>query len=129
MNVKVLSVRQPWANLIVHGIKDIENRTWKTNFRGRVYIHAPLKDDTRSIIFTEDQFTCMRDNGYKFNLTPKETMAIIGYIDIVDCIQDSESIWAEDGCYHWVLENPVLLDKPILNVKGKLSFWNYDLVA
>ena len=38
MRVKVLTVKQPWASLIVHGIKDIENRSWKTNFRGRVLI-------------------------------------------------------------------------------------------
>ena len=38
--MKALSIKQPWASLIAHGIKDIENRTWKTNFRGRIYIHA-----------------------------------------------------------------------------------------
>jgi len=29
--------------------------------------------------------------------------------------------------YNWVLSNPILFDKPILNVKGKLGFWDYDL--
>ena len=43
--MKTLSVRQPWANLIVRGIKDIENRSWKTNFRGRILIHAPNKSE------------------------------------------------------------------------------------
>ena len=38
--MKTLSVKQPWASLICSGIKDIENRTWKTKFRGRVLIHA-----------------------------------------------------------------------------------------
>ena len=32
--MKALSIKQPWASLIAHGIKDIENRTWKTNFLG-----------------------------------------------------------------------------------------------
>ena len=45
--MKVITVKQPHASLIIEGveadtiilIKDIENRTWKTNFRGRVLIH------------------------------------------------------------------------------------------
>ena len=38
--VKALSIRQPWAWLVVHGYKDVENRSWSTGFRGRVLIHA-----------------------------------------------------------------------------------------
>ena len=38
--MKVLSVRQPWAWLIVQGYKDIENRKWYTNHRGPLLIHA-----------------------------------------------------------------------------------------
>ena len=38
--MKALSLRQPWANLIVQGQKDIEIRTWKTKFRGQFLIHA-----------------------------------------------------------------------------------------
>lgn len=38
--MKALSIRQPWAWLILHGGKDIENRSWNTNFRGRFLIHA-----------------------------------------------------------------------------------------
>lgn len=35
-----LSIRQPWAWLILHAGKDIENRDWPTKVRGRVLIHA-----------------------------------------------------------------------------------------
>ena len=38
--IPALSIRQPWAWLIVHGFKDIENRDWPTNFRGRLLVHA-----------------------------------------------------------------------------------------
>lgn len=41
--MKALSIKQPWASLIAQGIKDIENRTWKTSYRGRIYIHASGK--------------------------------------------------------------------------------------
>lgn len=40
--MKTLSVRQPWASLLVCGLKDIENRTWAPNFRGRIMIYASL---------------------------------------------------------------------------------------
>ena len=38
--MKVISIRQPWASLIVNGYKEYEFRSWKTNFRGPIYIHA-----------------------------------------------------------------------------------------
>lgn len=40
MQVKVLSVKNPYAYLIIHGGKDVENRTWNTEYRGRLYIHV-----------------------------------------------------------------------------------------
>jgi hypothetical protein len=123
--MKACSIKQPWANLIAHGIKDIENRTWRTNFRGKILIHAPKKDDSQSILFTEDQFYCMHYNGYYHNITDKKTSAIIGTVEIVDCVKNHESIWAEKDCWNWVLKNPVLFNDPILNVKGKLSLWEY----
>jgi len=43
--MKALSIRQPWASLIMAGIKPVENRTWKTNFRGRIWIHAGKRYD------------------------------------------------------------------------------------
>ena len=38
-----LSIRQPYAWLIINAGKDIENRTWRTRHRGRVLIHASLR--------------------------------------------------------------------------------------
>ena len=51
---------------------------------------------------------------------------IIGSVEIVDCVQNHPSIWADKGVSHWVLTNPVLFEKPIENVRGKLGLWNYD---
>ncbi len=41
--MKCLSVSQPFADLIISGEKSIELRSWNTNFRGELLIHAPLK--------------------------------------------------------------------------------------
>lgn len=145
--MKALSIKQPWASLIAYGIKDIENRTWKTNFRGRIYIHASgtgVKDKF-SALTKEQRFeaeTHPKDfNVLYFDDLPKS--AIIGEVDIIDCVINHESIWSEHvkpddqllkdvlgidpkPIYNWVLENAVLYDEPILNVKGKLSLWDFE---
>ena len=139
--MKALSIKQPWASLIAHGIKDIENRTWKTNFRGRIYIHASAKRAGRTItLLTTEQCNCIKDNSWS-DSKEEVTSAIIGEVDIIDCVINHPSIWAENSeyeqvgpyltykndkpIYNWVLANPVLYEKPILNVKGKLSFWEW----
>lgn len=127
--MKALTVKQPWASLIAHGIKDIENRTWKTSFRGRVLIHAGKALCGKSIFETLnlEQYNEFREkvgfSGLDFT-EPKG--AIIGSVEIVDCVQNHPSIWAEKGIWNWVLANPILFDNPIENVKGKLSFWEYQ---
>ena len=144
MRYKVLSVKQPWAYLICSGIKDIENRTWKCpqKYIGqRVLIHASAKRDSRfnpmsRSLFTENQWESVLgrkiDGIFEKMLIPS---AIIGSVEIVDCVVNHPSIWAEKTyydkfedikpTYNWVLANPVLFDNPILNVNGKLGFWDY----
>ena len=154
--MKAISIKQPWASLIVHGIKDIENRTWATKYRGKVLIHAsgtwfkyPNSDSTLGDLFTDFQWEKIREN-YDKNLysilEPKAiidrlpTSAIIGEVEIIDCVINHESIWAEKNIifqeeekndekyqiFNWVLANSIFYEKPILNVKGKLSFWEFE---
>lgn len=128
--MKAITVKQPWASLIVHGIKDIENRTWSTKFRGRVLIHAAKKEDTLAI----DVISCFdgetaRKLWFDINDNKLPLGSIIGSVEIVDCVINYESIWAqksskETTIYNWVLANPILFPEPIL-AKGKLSFWDY----
>ena len=47
VTAKAISIKQPWSYLIASGVKDIENRTWKTKFRGRVLIQVGAKADVR----------------------------------------------------------------------------------
>lgn len=153
--MKALSIKQPWASLIASGIKDIENRTWKTKYRGRIYIHAsqkpvPFNGMTNGINFTLDQkreifrLYPASEGRYPDIMSKYITSAIIGEVDIVDCVINHESIWAEHSAkvvrklgefgyhtvevpvYNWVLANPVLYKEPILGVKGALSLWEYE---
>lgn len=146
--MKALSIKQPYASLIAHGIKNIENRTWKTNFRGRIFIHASGKSAGNTAFLLNDNqsnFFVWNTENYKIFESNLPYSAIIGEVDIVDCVINHPSIWAEKTfmyeydeqvgekpigkpIYNWVLTNAVLYDKPILNVKGKLSFWNLDFL-
>jgi len=140
--MKAITVKQPWASLIVEGVKDIENRTWKTNFRGRVLIHAGMKPDN---IKLEIEGQASVKEIQMFSALGKAEDdglfgAIIGSVEIVDCVEYHKSIWAEksidiydqfsldrhEAIYNWVLANPIKFDNPI-PCKGKLSFWDYPL--
>jgi len=124
--MKAISIRQPWAWLICKGYKNLENRSWPTKFRGRVYVHAgrTIDDTAWSLIKrTIDAYgwvdVRMADrNGFPLG-------AIIGEVDIIDCVTCSSSPWFF-GPYGFVLANPVLYEKPI-PYKGRLGFFEVQL--
>lgn len=125
--MKALTIKQPWASLIVDGYKTYEFRSWKTNYRGKVLIHAGLNLEKD----TMDRFK-------EYNLE-YEKGAIIGEANIVDCILVDEKfnkelrninplVYAKSNhveTYAWKLENIKKYDTPIY-VKGKLGLWNYE---
>ena len=107
--LRALSIRQPWAYAILHLGKDVENRPWRTHRRGRILVQASLNIE--------------RDEAEKLRLDPDRlhTGAIVGSVDIVDCVQNSKSKWAIKGQWHWILENPRVLATPI-EFTGALGF-------
>lgn len=120
--MKALSIKQPWAWLIAAGYKDIENRVWSTkNFRGRVYIHTGKHVDNEGFLWLMHCF--MREHSSLNIKLPHG--AIIGEVDIVACVTQSESPWFT-GPYGFVLANPVLYEKPI-PCKGRLGFFEPDI--
>ena len=102
--MKTLSIQQPWAHLIVRGLKPIENRTWTTDYRGPLLIHAGQKMSV-AIEAIEQAF------GLTIDRTLLHFGAIIGQVDLVDVIRKSDSPWF-DGPYGFVLRNPRAL-RPI----------------
>ena len=118
--MKALTVRQPWASLIVSGEKDIENRSQPTAYRGPVYIHAGQTVDTGAL---RELAAMMAEQGQVLNLLDFPTGAIIGRAWLADCVTKHKSEWFE-GPYGWVLTRPYSLRKPI-PVKGKLGLWEY----
>jgi hypothetical protein len=124
-----LSIRQPWASLILLAGKDIENRTWETRVRGPILIHAAKgmtkreyqdamdfahEVDSRRLYALEALF----DSLCLANL-PRG--GIIGSVILVDCAYQSDSPWFQ-GPYGFVLRDPKPL--PFVPVKGQLGFFD-----
>ena len=129
--MKVLSVRQPWAALLVTGIKDVENRTRRTHFRGRILIHASAAKYTGALddYLSADQLVAFEkwraDMGKEQSGISIDTGCIIGSVEIYDCVRKDSSVWAESQVWNWKVRNPIVLRKPI-PAKGKLGLWEYD---
>lgn len=124
--MKALTIKQPYASLIVNNYKRYEFRSWKTNYRGKILIHAGLSKD-KSI----NKF-----NNYNLDYIYG---AIIGEAEIIDCILIDEDFnkklidenkliygFNHIGIYAWKLDNIKKYKEPIY-IKGKLGLWNYDL--
>ena len=133
--MKTLSVKQPWASLICSGIKDVENRSWKpNNVPGRILIHAgstKISNNTFAGV-PEEIFSNVFNNECLGNLPELETLptgAIIGYVTVTGFEDgEMETVWADGpGVIKWKLEDAWIFDEPILNVKGKLNLFDYDL--
>jgi hypothetical protein len=114
-----LSIRQPWAWLIVNGYKDVENRTWPTHVRGPILIHAG-KTMTRGDYDACDLFVSAIS---RIELPPFDSLergGIVGVARLVDCVEESESPWFV-GDYGFVFKEAKVL--PFQSVKGALSFF------
>ena len=121
--MKALSIRQPWAWLIVNGYKDIENRSRKTKLRERIYIHAGRRfDDSAAAWLVSRGLASVASLIPLINDLPFG--AIVGEVDIVDCVTHSKSPWFT-GAFGFVLANPQVYDEPIL-CRGKLGFFEPD---
>jgi len=113
-------IRQPGAWLIVNGYKDIENRTWSTDLRGRVYVHAGRRIKSGDF---QEQRDYIRESGL---ILPEEPPlgAIVGEVTITDCVDTSSSPWF-CGPYGFLLSSPVVYKDPI-PYRGQLGFFEVD---
>ncbi len=113
----VLTVRQPFAWAIVARLKDMENRTWATPHRGRLYIHAAgrVPRETMALAAT-------------FGLSlPEDAVfsAIIGHVTLADVVTNSRSRWAMPEHKHWSLTDAQEYDPPV-PCPGRLSLWSHE---
>jgi hypothetical protein len=131
--MRILAVRQPWASLIIHGgiarngkvtKKDIENRPRLTHIRGRIAIQA---SKTRTGVANEIEYA---KRTYGVTVDPETLVygAVIGSVDLVDCVSNSKSKWHEEGAWGYVRKDPLAYPKPI-PCSGQLGFFTRDDIA
>lgn len=133
--MKTLSVQQPWASLLVKGFKNVENRTFNTNHRGKLLIHATAKPASNNFLMEqpmEYMTEILNDRSFgNMGLSFKEypTSAIIGWVDIVDVIAPGNECFSNwnggEEFYRWCVGEMEEFDEPIVGVKGKLGIWEY----
>lgn len=113
---KALSIQQPWPWLIVNGYKDIENRDWRTAFRGRFLVHAGKKIDKAGYAYVVENFP---------DITLPEPSAlevggVVGMTMLMDCVSTSPSRWFM-GKWGFVLSESKAL--PFAAARGQLGFF------
>lgn len=128
--MKVLSLKEPWATLIKEGIKKVETRSWKTNYRGKLYIHASSSSIPKNL--DKEFASLIKDFSFNYG-------NIICECELVDCIYMTdeyikniketnhlEYICGEYkiGRYAWILKDIKPL-KELIKAKGKLNIWEY----
>lgn len=121
---KALSIRAPWWHYVLHGGKDIENRTWPTKYRGPVFIHASKwwsAGEVRATLLDISDAVPMPGRAVFDSRWHDARGCIVGRVDIIDCVATSASPWFF-GPHGFVLANPVAFAEPI-PCKGALGFF------
>lgn len=129
IKMKVLTVKQPWATLIIQGNKRFEFRSWQTKYRGDLLIHAGKGIDKEAM---------KRLAKY----LPEELPygKILGKVKLVDCIKmspefkelllkENSDIYTKSSFkenYGWQITDVEVFENPI-EAKGHLSLWEYNL--
>lgn len=124
--MKVLTIKQPWASLIINSYKKYEFRSWKTNYRGKILIHAG-KSLEKDMLNRFKDYNLDIDLGY-----------IIGEAYLEDCILVTEKFQdklrkidsvvyarSKEEMYAWKLTN-IKKYKDKIPINGKLGLWNYS---
>ena len=129
--MKVLSIKEPYATLIANGDKLIETRSWKTNYRGELYIHASSTKIVKRYLTNQYVLNISKNLKMNYgNIICKAKLVDCIYMDqgFIDSIKEKQKEYYlgqyELGRYAWVLEDVELI-KPI-PAKGKLNIWNYN---
>lgn len=132
--MKVLSLQEPYATFVAKGYKKIETRSWKTNYRGDILIHASRGDAFCNAIKDEKILDLMEKTELQFG-------KIICKARIVDCVKMDEDLIKrvrendeieyllgiyEVGRYAWFLEDVEVLESPI-EARGRLNLWEYNI--
>lgn len=126
--MKVLTIRDPWAWAIVSHAKDVENRTWRTEYTGPVLMHAAA----RPAFKPSEDMKAAREwgrEGFPWKDLRSRLGTIVGYARMTGCVpaRECESDWAHclegGGGYCFLLEDRLAFREPI-PLKGRLGLFD-----
>ncbi|XP_031979278.1 activating signal cointegrator 1 isoform X2 [Corvus moneduloides] len=127
-----LSLHQPWASLLVRGIKRVEGRTWYTSHRGRLWIAATAKRPSpQEICELEATYRMLLRKDVEFP-SDYPSGCLLGCVDVTDCLSQEQfqeqypDLSQESGSpFVFICTNPqeMVLKFPI---KGKHKIWKLD---
>lgn len=129
--MKVISIKEPFATLIMNGNKKIETRSWKTTYRGELYIHASGKSLAKEFL-DDNIIDLIKDMNMNYgNIICKGNLVDCVYMDeeFITKIKENKMEYVcgryKVGRYAWIFDNIESIS-PIA-AKGKLNIWNYDI--
>jgi hypothetical protein len=98
--MRILTLKQPWASLIIGGHKDVENRTWATDYRGDLAIIAGfgIDRDVRAL-------KLMREHLFIDDTRKLPRGCVIGIVEVFDMVTQSASPWFS-GPVGWCVRDP-----------------------
>lgn len=133
--MKVISISQPFANLIVRGVKNIENLNFNTSYRGKVLIYAnkktlPKTFDGLISKYGPDFYQEFINQYYFGNLEDFDKFtygAIIGYATLKDVTKNFNSPWALEDSFKFVFEDAHYFPIPIsIKINSKFQEIDFD---
>jgi len=141
--MKALTLWQPWATLVAIGAKKVETRSWGTNYRGPLAIHAAKRVNKKDLglCFENPFFESLTQGGYRliaYHLFKGNTLphgAIVATCELVDVQRiDRDFVLPAEpelsfgdftlGRYAWFLANIEELKEPI-PYKGAQGLWEF----
>ena len=109
--MKAISIKQPWTDLIMRGIKTIELRSWRTHYRGPLVL-------------------CVSASPKINNLPTGIAIETFDLVDIRPSISDDiefACLAPPENCFSWIIENPVFFKHP-WPVKGRLMLFDMPII-
>lgn len=121
-----MSVWQPWAWLLAHGYKDVENRQWWTSFRGPFLIHASKTMDDMTLAEIIDRYDLrgIDDADAAQREIEAQRGGIVGRAVLRDCVSSHPSKCFH-GKYGFVLDKAEPL--PFTPMRGRPGFFKVDI--
>ena len=129
MSEPALTIQQPWASAIMAGVKRVENRVWRTEYRGPLWIHAGKKaDPSAADLLASAGWTVPDDLPHGALLGRVELIDVVPYDPSVEPLFDAYSLVADPlavGPWCWIVRDLQPLAEPV-PMAGKQLLWRVE---